>query len=92
VAGELGRISEGARPNILDKMINGEVQLIINTFKRRGGETAAEITDIQQMRWAAYARGVPLITTLAGARATTDAVSALVHNTMTVRALQDLHT
>jgi carbamoyl-phosphate synthase large subunit len=90
-AGELGRISEGARPNILDKMINGEVQLIINTFKRRGGETAAEITDIQQMRWAAYARGVPLITTLAGARATTDAVSALVHNTMTVRALQDLH-
>ncbi|NUP89756.1 MAG: carbamoyl-phosphate synthase large subunit, partial [Candidatus Sumerlaeia bacterium] len=88
---ELRRIGEGARPNILDKMINGEVQLIINTFQRRGSETASEIQDIQQMRWAAYSRGVPLITTLAGARAAADAISALVRNTMTVRALQDLH-
>ncbi len=33
----LPKISEGARPNILDKIANGEIQLIINTPTRKGG-------------------------------------------------------
>jgi carbamoyl-phosphate synthase large subunit len=90
-AEELRRISMGARPNILDKMINGEVALIINTFPRMGGRSATHIEDVQRMRHGAIARSVPLITTLAGARATVDAISALIHNAMGVTALQDLH-
>ncbi|MBT8484433.1 MAG: carbamoyl-phosphate synthase large subunit, partial [Phycisphaerae bacterium] len=35
----LRKISEGARPNILDKIANGEIQLIINTPTRKGART-----------------------------------------------------
>jgi carbamoyl-phosphate synthase large subunit len=90
-AEDLRRISEGVRPNILDKMINREVALIINTYSAGGGESASEIADVQRMRWTAVTRGVPLITTIAGARAAADGISALIHNTMGVTALQDLN-
>jgi len=90
-AEELRRISSGARPNILDKMINREVQLIINTYPLRGKQTPTAIGDIQEMRRGAIERNIPLITTMAGARAAADAIAALLNNTMGVTALQDLH-
>ena len=33
------KISEGARPNILDRIANGEIDLLVNTPTRKGADT-----------------------------------------------------
>jgi carbamoyl-phosphate synthase large subunit len=80
----LRKISEGARPNIVDKIANGEIQLIINTPTRKGGRT-----DEGRIRAMAVRAGVPMITTLTGARATVDAIAALRGGAWSVAAIQD---
>ena len=80
----LRKISEGARPNILDKIANGEIQLIINTPTRKGAQT-----DEGKIRAMAVRRGVPMITTIAGARAAVQAISALRAGAWSVAAVQD---
>ena len=81
----LRKISEGARPNILDKIENGEIDLIINTPTRKGAAT-----DEGRLRSAAVRRGVPIITTITGGLAAVQAISALRAGKWTVAALQDL--
>ncbi len=80
----LRKISEGARPNILDKIANGEIHLIINTPTRKGAHT-----DEGQIRAMAVRAGVPMITTLSGARAAVAAIAALRAGAWSVAALQD---
>jgi carbamoyl-phosphate synthase large subunit len=65
------KISEGARPNILDKLANGEIQMIINTPTRKGGDT-----DEGRIRAMAVRSHVPMITTLTGAQAAVQAIAA----------------
>ena len=65
------KISEGARPNILDKIANGEIHLIINTPTRKGADT-----DEGRIRAMAVRVGVPMITTITGARAAVQAIAA----------------
>jgi carbamoyl-phosphate synthase large subunit len=79
------KISEGARPNILDKLANGEIQLIINTPTRKGGET-----DEGRIRAMAVRSHVPMITTLTGAQAAVQAIAALRAGDWSVSALQDV--
>jgi carbamoyl-phosphate synthase large subunit len=79
----LPKIQEG-RPNLLDKMQNNEVALIINTPSGRGSQT-----DEGKIRAAAVAHRVPCITTLSAAQAAVEACRALRERELTVTALQD---
>jgi carbamoyl-phosphate synthase large subunit len=77
------KIAEG-RPNLIDKMKNGEVQLIVNTPSGRGSST-----DEGKIRAAAVANRVTCITTLSAAQAAAEACRALKERELTVTALQD---
>ena len=78
------KISEGARPNILDRIANGEIDLLVNTPTRKGADT-----DEGRIRAAAVRHGVTMITTVAGARAATQAIAGLRSGTWGVTAMQD---
>jgi carbamoyl-phosphate synthase large subunit len=79
------KVNEG-RPNVADQVVNGQVQLIINTPLGR-----ASFFDDRAVRRAAMLHGVPCITTLTGAAAAVSAIRALGTHTLDVRALQDYH-
>ncbi len=80
----LRKISEGARPNILDKIANREIQLIINTPTRKGA-----YTDEGRIRAMAVRSGVPMITTVTGAKAAVQAIIALRAGAWSVAAVQE---
>jgi carbamoyl-phosphate synthase large subunit len=71
-------------PFLLDLIYEGKLNLLINTPIHTGSAS-------EEGRWraASIQRGVPLITTLAGARAAVGAIRASRGNQLTVRALQD---
>ncbi len=77
------KIQEG-RPNLLDKMKNSEVALIINTPGGRGSQT-----DEGKIRAAAVSHRVTCITTISAAYAAVEACRALREQELTVTALQD---
>ena len=72
------------RPNIVDAIVNGEVQLVINT--PFGQETRS---DGYHIRTAAVQHGVTNITTLAAAQAVVQAIDAIMEGRLQVVALQD---
>ena len=80
----IAKISEGARPNVLDRITNGELALIINSPTKTGGDT-----DEGRVRAAAVRAGVPMITTMAGAKASVQAIAALRGGAWSVSAIQD---
>jgi carbamoyl-phosphate synthase large subunit len=77
------KIAEG-RPNLLDKMKNGEVALVINTPSGRGSSG-----DERKIRAGAVANRVTCITTLSAAEAAADACRALREQELTVVPLQE---
>jgi carbamoyl-phosphate synthase large subunit len=79
------KVHEG-RPNITDIMKNRQVQLVVNS---PSGEDAK--TDGKLIRRTALAYKIPVITTLAGARAAIAAIKALQQGSITVQALQDYY-
>ncbi len=85
-ASPIRKISEGARPNIVDRLANGEIDLIINTPTRTGAAT-----DEGRIRAMAVRSGVPMITTITGAMAAVRAIAALRAGTWQVHALQDAY-
>jgi carbamoyl-phosphate synthase large subunit len=76
--------ASGEHPFLLDMILAGEFDLLINTPIHTGSAS-------EEGRWraASVQCGVPLITTLAGARAAVGAIRALRDGTMSARALQD---
>jgi carbamoyl-phosphate synthase large subunit len=78
------KIHEG-RPNLLDHLANDAIALIINTPSGKGART-----DEGRIRAAAVSRGVPCITTIAGARAAVAAMERMREGPLEVYALQDL--
>ena len=80
--------------NVADLIVNGELDLLINTPTRRG-----PATDEGKIRAMATLHRLPLITTITAARAAVDAIAALraggypdpvaAANSWTVRPLQD---
>jgi carbamoyl-phosphate synthase large subunit len=68
------KLQEG-RPNLLDYLANGEIQLIFNTPSGKGART-----DEGRIRSAAVAHGVPCVTTVAGCIAVVLALEALAEN------------
>ncbi len=80
------KVSEG-RPHVVDMMVDKRVHLVINT---PSGKTPRK--DETAIRTNAIARGIPLITTVEGARAFVNAMRRLKNEGgVTVRALQDYH-
>lgn len=74
------------RPNILDRIKNGEIQFIINT---PSGEQPRK--DEAVIRSAAVAGRIATMTTLRAARASTSAIRAMQHTGYSVRPLQAYH-
>jgi len=82
---EVRKVHEG-RPNIVDAIVNGEVQLVVNT--PFGRETRS---DGYHIRTAAVQHGVSNITTLAAAQASAAAIEAVLRGNLGVIALQDFN-
>jgi carbamoyl-phosphate synthase large subunit len=78
------KIHEG-RPNVLDYLANGKIDLIVNTPSGKGART-----DEGRIRASAVSHGIPCITTLAGARAAVAALERLRAGKLDVYAIQDL--
>jgi carbamoyl-phosphate synthase large subunit len=81
----VNKIHEG-RPNILDRIKNGDVQLVINTPSGR-----LPRADEVQIRSAASALGIPCITTIAGAQASVNGIASLRSHELSVRPIQAYH-
>ncbi len=79
----VNKLQEG-HPNLLDHLIDGRIQLILNTPSGKGART-----DEGRIRSAAVAHGVPCITTIQAAEAAVLAMEALRVEEMTVQSLQD---
>ena len=80
------KVNEG-RPNIVDLIKRGEIALVINTPVGR-----ASHFDEQAIRRAALQYNVPCVTTMTGAQAIVEAISArATDGVITVRSLQELH-
>jgi carbamoyl-phosphate synthase large subunit len=80
---EIFKVNEG-RPNTVDMIKNGEIQLIVNTT-----EGVKAVADSFTMRREALQRKVTYYTTMAGARAACFALGEL--SAGSVNCLQDLH-
>jgi carbamoyl-phosphate synthase large subunit len=76
------KASEG-RPNIVDAIKNGRVQLVFNTT-----EGAQALADSKSLRRAALLHKVPYYTTLSGAVAAAQGIKAYLGGDLEVRALQ----
>ncbi len=74
------------RPHIVDRIINGEVQWIINT--PLGG---ASKSDGREIRRTALERSLPIMTTLSAARAAVMGIRAMRQGNTSVRSLQEYH-
>ncbi len=79
------KVLEG-RPNAVDMMKNGEIQLVINTPLGK-----ASYFDEKALRTTATQRGIPLITTISGATAMVEAIRALQRGKLTVKSLQEVY-
>ena len=79
------KVKEG-RPNVVDLIKGDRIQLIVNT--PRGQDT---FFDEKAIRRAAVLARIPTITTLAAARAAAEGIAALQRGTLSVVALQTLH-
>jgi carbamoyl-phosphate synthase large subunit len=77
------KLHEG-RPNVIDIIKNGQIQLIINT---PSGEEAQ--ADGKLIRRTALVYKIGMITTIAGAKATAGAIKSLQSQPLQVKALQD---
>jgi carbamoyl-phosphate synthase large subunit len=79
------KIHEG-RPHVADHLINGEIDLVVNT--PLGREPHA---DDARIRMTALKLNVPVITTLSGALAAAEGIAALKKHRLSVRPLQEVH-
>ena len=76
------KVIEG-RPNIVDRMKNGDVQLVFNTTEGR-----QSLTDSFSIRRTALMMKIPYYTTAAGALAASQAITAVKTGVLEVRPLQ----
>jgi len=72
------------RPSVVDHIINGEIDLLINT--PLGGRS---FDDERRLRQAAISHGVPVLTTLSAARAAARAIAARRAGPLGVKSLQE---
>jgi carbamoyl-phosphate synthase large subunit len=78
----VNKVREG-RPHIVDAMVSGDIALMFNTT-----EGAAAISDSFELRRTALMRNLPYYTTIAGAKASVEAIAALRLGRLEVAPLQ----
>ncbi|RAL23547.1 carbamoyl phosphate synthase large subunit [Lujinxingia litoralis] len=81
----INKVREG-QPHIVDAMINGEVDMVINTTV-----SGQAVQDSRTIRRAALQLGMTYFTTLAAARGAVGALGALARTQPTVHSIQELH-
>jgi len=69
VSKSVAKVTDGARPHIVDRLLSGEVALIVNTT-----EGAQAIADSKSIRQAALDQGISYFTTMAGGQAAAEAI------------------
>jgi len=79
----INKVLEG-RPHIVDAIKNGEVQLVVNTT-----QGAQAVADSFSIRRESLMHGLAYYTTVAGARAVADGISALKEHDLGVKPIQD---
>ncbi len=85
-ATKVNKLTDG-RPNILDMITNGDIQLIINSPVGKDS-----INDDSYLRKAAIKAKVPYMTTIAAAKATADGINYIKnHGNGDMKSLQTLH-
>ena len=85
-AEEIKKLQEG-RPNMMDLILNGEVDLVINTPS--GSES---LDDDSYMRKSAIKKKIPYMTTMAAAKATVNGIQSIKkRGNSEVKSLQELH-
>jgi carbamoyl-phosphate synthase large subunit len=83
--GTIYKVLEG-RPNAVDAIKNGEIDLILNTPLGRDS-----YFDEKALRRAATQNGIPLVTTLSGGHAMVEAIEALRKGDLRIKPLQDIY-
>jgi carbamoyl-phosphate synthase large subunit len=79
-----------AEPTVVTRILDGEVDLIVNTpFGAVSAASAAVRLDGYEIRTAAVRRGVPCVTTVAGLAAAVQGIEATIRGDMGVRSLQE---
>jgi carbamoyl-phosphate synthase large subunit len=82
---QVKKIAEG-RPNVTDRIKNGEIQLVINTPSGKESAGSSRIIRRTVLRY-----GLPYATTIAGACAMALGIEAMKKDKLTVRSLQEFH-
>ena len=83
----INKMQEG-RPNIVDEVMNGNIQLIINTPATQ----EEKVFDDSYIRKTAIKARVPYITTMAAAKATAEGIQTVIEQgEIGVMSLQDIH-
>ncbi|HEX7560044.1 MAG TPA: carbamoyl-phosphate synthase large subunit, partial [Usitatibacter sp.] len=82
-ATRVNKVREG-RPNCVDRMLDGDVHLVMNTTSG-----AQAIKDSFDIRRTALVRGIPYYTTLSAAKAAVGAIAELRSGRLEVRSLQE---
>ncbi|HEX9500648.1 MAG TPA: carbamoyl-phosphate synthase large subunit, partial [Thermoanaerobaculia bacterium] len=85
-AQQVWKIHENERPNVADRMINGEITLVINTPLGR-----KSFYDDTYIRRTALQHGIACITTLSAAAACVEGIRSLREGLHTIAALQEQH-
>ena len=86
-AEKIKKLSDGHRPNTLDIITNGKVDLIINSPIGKDS-----VYDDSYLRKAAIKGKIPYMTTIAAAKATAEGIAYLrKHGNSEVKSLQELH-
>jgi len=75
------------RPNVIDRIINGQVQLVVNTPREKA------LTNIGSLlRRSAIKAGIPYVTTIAAAEAAIKGISAVKNkNSNSLKSIQEWH-
>ena len=84
-AQRIEKIGEG-RPNVLDALKNGEIDLIVNTPSGKGAHT-----DEGRIRREALSHAVPVLTTISAAAAAVNGIAARRTHGLQVKSLQEHH-
>jgi len=79
------KVGEG-RPDIVDRMKNGEIQLVINTPS--GKKPKADEVAIRSQ---AVVHNIPCITTLSGAEAVVNGIESLLKKGLSVKSIHEFH-
>lgn len=86
-ASRINKMQEG-RPNIVDEVMNGNIQLIINTPAAK----EEKLFDDSYIRKTAIKAKVPYFTTMAAAKATAEGIYTVIkEGEIGVMSLQEIH-